>query len=75
MESAIEVDRLLGYPPLTTDEIEALAQRMAEGQAWTEEETARVERQCPIIQGELVIRAHGGQVIIKRYVGVDPAWI
>jgi hypothetical protein len=48
---------------------------MADGQTWTEEETARVERQCPIIQGELVIKARKGQVIIKRFVGVDTAWI
>jgi len=75
LESAIVVDRLPGYPPVTADEIEALVGRMAEGQTWTEEETARVIRQCPIIQGGLVIKAHGGQVTIKRYVGVEPAWI
>ena len=75
LQTVIVVDRLPGYPPLTADEIEALAKRMADGQTWTEEETARVIRQCPISQGELMITAYGGHVTMKRYVGVDPAWI
>jgi len=75
LESVLGADRLPCYPPLTTDEIEALAQRMAGGRTWTDEETTRVIRQSPIIQGELLINAHGGQVTIKRYVGVDLAWI
>jgi hypothetical protein len=75
LESVFVVDRLPGYPPLTADDIEALAERMAEGQTWTEEETARVIRQCPIIQGELIVKAHKGEVIIKRYLGVDLAWV
>ena len=75
LKSLFVVDRLPDYPPLTADEIEALAGRMADGQTWTEAETARVIRQCPINQGELVIRAREGQVIIKRYVGVDSAWL
>jgi hypothetical protein len=75
LERVIVVDRLPDYPPLTTDEIETLAQRMARGQTWTDEEAARVIRQCPIFQGELAITAHRGQVMIKRYVGVDLAWI
>ncbi len=32
-------------------------------------------RQCPISQGEQMITAYGGQVTMKRHVGVDPAWI
>jgi hypothetical protein len=75
LQTVIVVDPLPGYPPLTTDEIEALAGRMADGRTWTEEETARVIRQCPISQGELMITAYEGQVAIKRYVGVDTAWI
>ena len=75
LESVFVVDRLPGYPPLTPDEIEALAGRMANGQIWTEEETAQVVKQCPIIQGELIVKAHKGEVIIKRYLGVDLAWV
>ncbi|MGA2271326.1 MAG: hypothetical protein ABSH44_22895 [Bryobacteraceae bacterium] len=75
LQTVIVVDPLPGHPPLTADEIEALARRMADGQTWTEEEMARVIRQCPISQGQLMITAYGGQVTIKRYVGVDPAWI
>ena len=75
LESVFVVDRLPGYPPLTPDDIEALVRRMAGGQTWTEEETARVVKQCPMIQGELMIKAHRGEVIIKRYLGVDLAWV
>ena len=69
------VDSFAGLPPRTTDEIEALAMRMAEGGKWTDEEEARVARQCPIIQGELLITANRGEVFIKRYPGIDLAWI
>ena len=75
LERVFVVDRLPGYPSLTADEIEALAGRMAEGQAWTAEETARVVKQCPMIQGELVIKAYQGEVTVKRYLGVDLAWV
>ncbi len=75
LETVFVVDRLPGYPPLGADEIEELARRTAAGNAWTELEKARIVKQCPIIQGEFVIKAYNGEVIIKRYVGVDPAWI
>lgn len=75
LEGLFVVDRLEGIPPLTKDEIEELAKRPADGgQIWTDEEAAMVIRQCPIIQGELMIKAHGGQVTIKRYLGIDTAW-
>jgi hypothetical protein len=48
---------------------------MAAGQGWTNEEAARVAKQSPIIQGELLITAHRGEVSIKRYPGVDLACI
>ena len=75
LESVFAVEDLPAGPPLTTDEIEVLATRMAEGQTWTREESARVAGQCPIIQGELLITAHRGQVFVRRYPGVDLAWI
>ena len=75
LESVFIIDRFAGYPPLTASEIEALAGRMAAGQAWTEEETARIVKQCTIIQGELLITARRGEVLVKRYPGVDLAEI
>ena len=73
LENVFVVDRFAGYPPLTTQEIEALAKRMAEGQEWADVETGRIVKQCPIIQGELLISANRGEVFVKRYLGVDLA--
>jgi hypothetical protein len=42
LEAVFVVDRLADFPPLTTEEIEALVERMAGGEKWTREETARV---------------------------------
>ena len=42
---------------------------------WSDEETGRVVRQCPIIQGELLITATRGEVFMKRYLGIDLACI
>ena len=75
LETVFVVDRFAGLPPLTPDEIEALAMRMAEGGKWTDEEEGRVARQCPILQGELMITANRGAVFIKRYPGIDLAWV
>jgi hypothetical protein len=75
LESVFAPDRWAGYPPLTAEEIEALAERMEKGKNWTDEETGRVVRQCPIIQGELLITAHRGEVFMKRYLGIDLACI
>jgi hypothetical protein len=75
LETVFVVDPFAGCPPLTMIEIEALAGRLADGGAWTDEEEARVARQCPIIQGELLITAIRGEVFVKRYLGVDLASI
>ena len=75
LESVFAPDRWAGYPPLTAEEIEALAGRMAAGQGWTNEEAARVAKQSPIIQGELLITARRGEVWVKRYPGIDLAEI
>jgi|HubBroStandDraft_3_1064219.scaffolds.fasta_scaffold1197187_2 hypothetical protein len=75
LESVFVIDRFAGYPPLTPEEIEALAVRMVEDKKWSEEETGRVVRQCPIIQKELLITATRGEVFMKRYLGIDLACI
>ena len=75
LETVFVVDRLAGFPPLTADEIVALAVRLAQGRKWTDEEEARVIRQCPIFQGELMITANREGVFVKRYGGIDLAWI
>jgi hypothetical protein len=38
-------------------------------------ELDRLERQSPIIDGELLMTCHRGQVFVKRYVGVNLAEI
>ena len=75
LESVFVIDRFAGYPPLTPEEIEALAGRMVEDKKWSEEEAGRVARQCPIIQGELLFTVIQGEVFLKRYPGVDLACI
>jgi hypothetical protein len=78
------VDRLQGldmfvtvinYPPLTSPEIEAIANRVLAGEPLTKEEVDRLQFQSPIIDGELLITAHRGTVFIKRYGGLDLAEI
>jgi hypothetical protein len=38
-------------------------------------ELGRLEKQSPIIDGELLMTCHRGQVFVKRYVGVNLAEI
>jgi hypothetical protein len=65
---------LLGeYPPLTRSEIAEIEARARRGEEPSKLELARVERQSPIIDGELLMTAHGGQLFMKRYLGIDLA--
>ena len=74
LEGVFVVDRLADFPPLTNEEIEALVERLASGQGWTREETARVARRCPYIEGELMITTGlRGEVAVKRYPGLNMA--
>jgi len=75
LEIELPTDCMAGYPPLSFEQIEALVAGLADGGRWTAEEEAQVARQCPVIQGELLITASRGEVLIKRYPGVDLAWI
>jgi hypothetical protein len=59
------------YPPLTHSEIAGIETRARRGEEPTKSELARVERQSPIIDGELLMSAHRGQLFMKRYLGID----
>lgn len=61
------------YPPLTRSEIVDIEMRARRGEEPTKLELARVERQSPIIDGELLMTAHRGQLFMKRYLGIDLA--
>jgi len=61
------------YPPLTSPEINEIACRVKMGKLLIAEELARLTQQSPIIEGELLISTHRGNVSIKRYPGVDLA--
>lgn len=50
LEKVFVVDHLAHYPPLTADEMEALAERMTSGDKWTNVEKARVIKQALPIQ-------------------------
>jgi hypothetical protein len=61
------------YSPLTGSEIADIEMRARRGEEPTKLELARVERQSPIIDGELLMTAHRGQLFMKRYLGIDLA--
>lgn len=63
------------YPPLTHTEILEIERRARSGQDPSKFELARIERQSPIIDGELMMCCYGGQLSIKRYLGIDLAEI
>jgi hypothetical protein len=60
-------------PPLTRSEILGIEQRARRREEPAKLELARVERQNPIIDGELLMTAHRGQLFLKRYMGIDLA--
>jgi hypothetical protein len=61
------------YPPLTSAEIAEIEARARRGEEPTKLELARIERQSPIIDGELLMTCHRGRFSIKRYLGIDLA--
>ncbi len=73
LECVFVPDRLAGFPPLGRAEIEALVERTAGGQKWSEIDRARIARECPYTGGELIIREFRGEIMIKRLVGIDMA--
>jgi hypothetical protein len=61
------------YPPLTRSEIADIETRARRGKEPTRLELARVERQNPVIEGELLMTSYVGRLFIKRYLGIDLA--
>ena len=61
------------YPPLTRTEVLDIEQRARRGEEPTRLELALVERQSPIIDGELLMSSRRGQLFMKRYLGIDLA--
>jgi hypothetical protein len=61
------------HPPLTWSEVFDIEQRARGGEQRTKLELVRVERQSPIIDGELLMTAHRGRLFMKRYLGIDLA--
>jgi hypothetical protein len=61
------------YPPLTCSDIDEIEHRVRRGERPTVLELALVERQSPIIDGELLMTCRRGQIFVKRYLGVDLA--
>ena len=62
-----------GLPPLTQIEIEEIERRARSGEEPTKLELARIERQSPIIDGELMMTCHRGRFGMKRYLGIELA--
>jgi hypothetical protein len=59
------------YPPLTCSEIAEIETRARRGEERLK--LARVERQSPIIDGELLMTSYRGRFSLKRYLGIDLA--
>jgi hypothetical protein len=65
--------RIGKLPPLTSAEIADIAERCRRREWITKVEMARVARQSPIVDGEIIMTGYRGKLIIKRYVGVNLA--
>jgi len=65
--------RAPNLPPFTSAEVAEIAGRIQLGSRLDRTELGRLEKQSPIIDGELLMTCHRGQVFVKRYVGIDLA--
>jgi hypothetical protein len=73
LEAAFASALMPEYPPLTHPEIADIERRTRAGESLTTVELGRLERQSPIIEGELLMTCRRGQVFLKRYLGIDLA--
>jgi hypothetical protein len=67
--------RTSDYPPLTRSEIVDIERRARAGEMLARVELERVERQSPIVDGELLMTCYSGRLFLKRYLGVDLAQV
>ena len=61
------------YPMLTRSEIAEIETCARGGEEPSKLELARIERQSPIIDGELLMTSYRGRFSFKRYLGIDLA--
>jgi hypothetical protein len=73
LETEFRVAHPPQYPPLTGTEIAEIEARVRADRPLTAVQIHRLERQSPVIDGELMITCHQGSVFLKRYIGVDLA--
>jgi hypothetical protein len=73
LEAAFASALMPEYPPLTQPEIADIERRTRAGERLTTVELGQLERQSPIIEGELLMTCRRGQVFLKRYLGIDLA--
>ena len=59
------------YPSLTSAELEEIAGRAQMGLGFSRQELDRLQHHSPVIGGEVLMTAYRGQVVVKRYPGVD----
>jgi len=75
LEKIVALSRTPDYPPLTASEIDGIARRLQRDEMLTRVDLDRLERRSPILQGELLMTCHRGQVHVKRYIGIDLAGV
>jgi hypothetical protein len=63
------------FRPFTSAGVTEIAGRVQTGSRLDKIELGRLEKQSPIIDGELLMTCHRGQVFVKRYLGVNLAEI
>ncbi len=63
------------YPPFSRGDLDAIEERVRTDEKLTRVELQRLEQYSPIVDGEFLITCHRGQVIMKRYPGIDLAEI
>ena len=63
------------YPPFTSTEIAAIAERVRDGEIFGADELSRLQQHSPIVEGEFIVHSGGPHVTVKRYVGVNLAEI
>jgi hypothetical protein len=73
LEAAFASALMPDYPRLTHSEIADIERRARAGERLAKAELDRIERQNPIIDGELLMTRYRGQLFLKRYLGIDLA--